>query len=92
MINNEPNVRPEKQKKVKAVAKDVSIVGFDDTQVARQVWPRLATVRQPIRKLSAAASFSLITHLRGHPVEKAREMIECEIILRESAVTTSLNP
>jgi len=73
------------------IPRDISIVGFDDTPIAGQVWPRLTTVRQPIQRLSATAVFSLVAHLRGHPVEMSREMIECEIILRESAAAVAAN-
>jgi len=43
-----------------SVPHDLSIVGFDDFEVAQMVWPPLTTVRQPIRELSAIAAGFLI--------------------------------
>ena len=33
----------------------VSVAGFDDSDVARQVWPPMTTVHQPIEAIGAAA-------------------------------------
>lgn len=35
-----------------SVPEDVSIVGFDGSQLADQIWPRLTTVRQPVSRMS----------------------------------------
>ena len=37
------------------VPKQLSVYGFDDTQLATKVWPNLSTVRQPINKMAALA-------------------------------------
>lgn len=37
------------------VPDDVSIAGFDDSDVTRQVWPPLTTIHQPIEAIGAAA-------------------------------------
>jgi LacI family transcriptional regulator len=34
----------------------ISIAGFDDTDLARAVWPPLTTIRQPVRELAYAAA------------------------------------
>ncbi|MET0382338.1 MAG: LacI family DNA-binding transcriptional regulator, partial [Burkholderiaceae bacterium] len=38
-----------------AVPRDLSIVGFDDSRAATQVWPALTTVRQPVAEMAMAA-------------------------------------
>ncbi len=39
-----------------SVPRDLSVVGFDDTALASQLWPPLTTVRQPTRDLAYAAA------------------------------------
>lgn len=39
----------------------LSVAGFDDTALARSVWPELSTVRQPVADMAAAAADLLIT-------------------------------
>ena len=39
-----------------AVPEQLSIAGFDDSDLARAVWPPLTTVRQPVRELAYAAA------------------------------------
>jgi LacI family transcriptional regulator, galactose operon repressor len=37
------------------VPRDLTVVGFDDTDISRCIWPELTTVRQPIPDMSCAA-------------------------------------
>ena len=39
---------------------ELSVVGFDDTTLARMVWPQLTTIRQPTRELASAATQLLL--------------------------------
>jgi len=48
-----------------AIPGDVSIVGFDDSEVSRIVWPRLTTVRQPVFEMAVAATDMVIAQLAG---------------------------
>ncbi|MFC0206310.1 LacI family DNA-binding transcriptional regulator [Novosphingobium soli] len=43
-----------------AVPAALSVAGFDDTTLARMVWPQLTTVHQPTRELARAAAELLI--------------------------------
>jgi len=63
------------------VPDDLSIAGFDDSDVASIVWPPLTTVRQPMRDLAYAAA-DLLFKL-GDGVE--RRELPFELILRQSA-------
>lgn len=44
---------------------DLSIVGFDDSEIARVVWPRLTTVRQPVVEMAHTAADMLLRELAG---------------------------
>tara|TARA_B100000678_G_scaffold127222_2_gene106529 strand:+ start:3217 stop:4341 length:1125 start_codon:yes stop_codon:yes gene_type:complete len=37
------------------VPNDITVCGFDDTELARSIWPELTTIRQPIREMTAQA-------------------------------------
>lgn len=41
--------------KHRVVPDDLSIVGFDDTELATSVWPELTTIRQPIALMAERA-------------------------------------
>ncbi len=67
-----------------AVPGQLSITGFDDTYIARTVWPRLTTVHQPSYDLAYAATGLLLQMLKTRkpppPVRLAHELV-----CRESA-------
>lgn len=44
---------------------DLSVAGFDDSEIARVVWPRLTTVRQPVVEMAHTAADMLIRQLAG---------------------------
>ncbi|MEP7329478.1 MAG: substrate-binding domain-containing protein, partial [Betaproteobacteria bacterium] len=51
------------------VPEQMSIIGFDDLALARQVTPALTTVRIPIAAMGKAAADFLLTALAGgHPM------------------------
>ena len=45
---------------------ELSVAGFDDSEVSRIVWPRLTTIRQPVFEMAAAATEMLIARLEGN--------------------------
>ena len=48
------------------VPEQLSVFGFDDTPMSRQVWPSLSTVRQPSRDMGRIAAQQLLTAIAGH--------------------------
>lgn len=62
------------------VPQDVSVSGFDDSELALRAWPPLTTVRQPIREMAAAAAEMLIN--AGEETEQRRS--DFEIVRRGS--------
>jgi LacI family transcriptional regulator len=54
------------------VPRDFTVCGFDDTDLARSIWPELTTIRQPISEMASAATALLIEHIRAR--QRGREM------------------
>ncbi len=67
-----------------AVPEQLSVVGFDDTPVAQQVWPALTTVKQPIEKMARSATALLIAILRKNSDHNIVQAFECELEIRDS--------
>jgi LacI family transcriptional regulator, galactose operon repressor len=73
-----------------AVPEDVSVIGFDDIQLAAYHTPRLTTIRQPLRDMGETAARILLQRLQGfrdYPMEFA---VPPELIIRET--TAAANP
>jgi LacI family transcriptional regulator len=66
------------------VPEDVSIVGFDDSPLASQVWPALTTIRQPISDMAAEAAEILLRSLRGESTEGLNQMLPSTLTFRQS--------
>lgn len=63
-----------------AVPGTLSVAGFDDTTLARVVWPPLTTVRQPVRELAFTATDIL---LRGDGIIE-HQRLQHDLIIRDS--------
>lgn len=72
-----------------AVPKDVSVVGFDDIDIARYFVPALTTIRQPTRQLGVDAARALLERLRGGAMVQAATVLEVELIARASSAACS---
>lgn len=66
-----------------SVPRDVSVCGFDDMPISRQIWPTLTTIRQPSHEMGRLAAQQLLEVLRG---EGSGQMVQVpySIQLRES--------
>ncbi|EJL33519.1 LacI family DNA-binding transcriptional regulator [Novosphingobium sp. AP12] len=67
------------------VPRDLSVAGFDDTTLARMVWPQLTTIRQPTRELALAA-----TQLLLEGVQLTHRRLPHDLVERASVAT--INP
>lgn len=63
---------------------DLSVVGFDDTSIARQVWPSLTTVCQPVQKMAAVATELLLEQVMGKTTEVRSCCIDSTLVFRAS--------
>lgn len=64
-----------------AVPHDVSVCGFDDSWIARSVWPYLTTIYQPIEEMGYAAAMDL---LRRDPGPDGLTTLDFHLVERDS--------
>jgi LacI family transcriptional regulator len=64
-----------------SIPDDLSVVGYDDAMMARDVTPALTTVTYPNGELARRAMESC---LNDAPIEAAQLSIPCELIVRNS--------
>ncbi|HVM32528.1 MAG TPA: LacI family DNA-binding transcriptional regulator [bacterium] len=70
--------------KGKAVPQDLSIIGFDDTYVARLADPSLTTLHQPLLEMGKASVNIAHSILNGTPIEYLHRGFDVDLIIRES--------
>jgi len=66
------------------VPEDVSVVGFDDIQIALHNNPSLTTVRQPLQKMGEIAARTLLNRIEEHEDWVPEIAIEPEFVVRNS--------
>ncbi|MBX9617150.1 MAG: LacI family DNA-binding transcriptional regulator [Caulobacteraceae bacterium] len=73
------------------VPADLSIAGFDDSEVSRIAWPSITTVRQPVFEMAVSAADMVLAQLEGEPV-RARQDHPHQLIIRESTGPVPAEP
>ena len=63
---------------------ELSVTGFDDSQIASTVWPRITTIRQPIRAMAQAATDALVKLMEGSHRAPEHRLMPYELIIRGS--------
>lgn len=66
------------------IPEDLSVVGFDDTDIARMASPPLTTVRQPLREMGGAALRTALRLVNGDKVESHHVELATELVVRAS--------
>lgn len=62
---------------------DISVCGFDDTPIARHIYPALTTIRQPTSRMGELATLELLARIRGQGAG-TMVRVEHEVLFRES--------
>lgn len=63
---------------------DVSVIGFDDSQLVAFTDPPLTTVRQPVAAMASAAVHALLEEINGNPVQHTEFVFQPELVVRGS--------
>lgn len=66
------------------VPEDLSVTGFDDSEMSRATSPYLTTVRQPLEEMGRIAVTMLVRVLDGHALEALHIELATELVVRES--------
>jgi DNA-binding LacI/PurR family transcriptional regulator len=64
---------------------DISVVGFDDIEVASRVFPPLTTVAAPITEMVEKAVNILLSAVQGKDVDYQHVILPAELIVRDSS-------
>ena len=71
----------------KRVPQDISVIGFDDDPIARNMTPQLTSVRQPLEDMGAKAYELLLAAIGGAGSATASAEISFEIVERASVAS-----
>lgn len=72
-----------------SVPRDISIVGFDDSQIARMAAPPLTTVRQPLKEIGGVALRTALRLATGEAIESHHVELATTLIVRGSTAPPS---
>jgi LacI family transcriptional regulator len=72
-----------------SVPGQLSVAGFDDAPIAHSVWPKLTTIRQPLRSMGEQAAELLAQHVRNQGSEadetlRSHVVMDFELVVRQS--------
>jgi LacI family transcriptional regulator len=71
------------------VPQDLSLVGFDDTQIARMASPPLTTVRQPLWEMGGVALRTALRLAAGDKIESHHVELATELVTRRSTAAVT---
>jgi LacI family transcriptional regulator len=74
------------------VPEDLSVVGFDDTTMARIAVPAITTIRQPLEEVGRMAVTLLTRIIDGQTVDPLRVEIGTRLVVRESTGPAPVAP
>ena len=67
-----------------SVPDDISVIGFDDIEFARFLYPRLTTVMHPINEMGKMAASIILNRQYGIPIDEVRYKFEPTLVVRDS--------
>lgn len=72
-----------------SLPKDLSVIGFDDTPRASQVYPQLTTIRQPLEQMGQTAVEMLLELIDDPELVVERITLPTELVIRASCCSPS---
>ncbi|HDL3969208.1 TPA: substrate-binding domain-containing protein, partial [Mannheimia haemolytica] len=73
------------------IPQDISIIGYDDIELAKYLSPPLSTISQPKAELGRLAVETLLKRIRFKSTDFQTIMLEPELVLRHSIQTINKN-
>jgi len=67
-----------------SVPKDLSVIGFDDTEIGRYYHPKLTTVALPLQEIGSIAAEIIDKLSSGEAVDIQEQILPCTMIKRET--------
>jgi LacI family transcriptional regulator len=68
------------------VPEDLSVVGFDDTEIAHMTTPQLTTVHQPLREMGVVALQTALRLAAGEQIESRHIELATHLVVRTSTL------
>ncbi|MEV4111518.1 substrate-binding domain-containing protein [Nonomuraea sp. NPDC049695] len=68
------------------IPEELSVVGFDDTEIATMTSPQLTTVRQPLREMGAVALRTALRLAAGEDIEYRHIELATKLVIRGSTL------
>jgi len=69
---------------------DLSIVGFDDMEIASFITPGLSTIRQPAYTMGKLGVEILLDHIKDRSSSAVHKILETSLVIRDSTSTAPL--
>ncbi len=69
------------------IPQDISLVGFDDLQIAQLLDPPLTTIHQPIREMGRSAAQMLLNNMEDNGGSRKTILLPTELIVRGSTAS-----
>jgi LacI family transcriptional regulator len=66
------------------IPRDLSVAGFDDLGISKNVWPGLTTVHQPVEEIVDQAVRLLIRTLKGQDIISNQIIVPSRLVIRRS--------
>ena len=77
------------QEKGLTVPQDISVVGYDDTEMCQVVVPNLTTVRQPLEEMGTLGAMEVLRQIDEERVTATHTNLEPQLVVRESSLKLS---
>ena len=74
------------------VPQDISVVGYDDTEMCQIVVPNLTTVRQPLEQLGTLGAKEVLRQIDEEVVTVTHTNLEPQLVIRDSSMSISYEP
>ena len=68
----------------KKVPEDISILGFDGTEIGEYLTPKIATIKRPVESVAKEATNLLIKVIRGEEINRKKIYLESQLVVGDS--------